>query len=70
MNYVRLLIAFLLPPLAVSMQFGIGKIFALNVLLTICGFVPGVVHAILVMASRPPGFRKLSTANPLAQAPR
>lgn len=34
----------LFPPLAVAARFGIGKDFWLNVLLTICGYIPGHVH--------------------------
>ncbi|KDR81614.1 hypothetical protein GALMADRAFT_89750 [Galerina marginata CBS 339.88] len=32
------------PPLAVAARFGIGKDFWLNLLLTICGYIPGHVH--------------------------
>lgn len=34
----------LFPPLAVAARFGIGKDFWLNILLTICGYIPGHVH--------------------------
>ncbi|KAF8201835.1 hypothetical protein BJ912DRAFT_520392 [Pholiota molesta] len=34
----------LFPPLAVAARFGIGKDFWLNLLLTICGYIPGHVH--------------------------
>ncbi|KAF7789508.1 hypothetical protein EIP86_000454 [Pleurotus ostreatoroseus] len=34
----------LFPPLAVAARFGIGKDFWLNVILTICGYIPGHVH--------------------------
>ncbi|KAF8350706.1 hypothetical protein F5887DRAFT_940536 [Amanita rubescens] len=34
----------LLPPLAVAARFGIGKDFWLNILLTICGYIPGHGH--------------------------
>ncbi len=59
MSYIRLLIAFILPPVAVYMQFGIGKYFWLNCLLTLLGFVPGMLHAVYIMASRPPGLVRL-----------
>jgi uncharacterized membrane protein YqaE (UPF0057 family) len=55
MTFVRLLIAFILPPLAVYMQFGTSRRLALNILLTLLGFVPGMVHAVFIMASEPPG---------------
>ncbi|SJX63417.1 uncharacterized protein SRS1_11073 [Sporisorium reilianum f. sp. reilianum] len=35
---------FLFPPLAVAVRFGIGKDFLINVLLTICGIIPGHLH--------------------------
>jgi uncharacterized membrane protein YqaE (UPF0057 family) len=59
MNYVRLLVAFILPPAAVYMQFGIGKYFWLNCLLTLLGFFPGLLHAVYIMAARPPGLSRL-----------
>ncbi|KIJ69394.1 hypothetical protein HYDPIDRAFT_105996 [Hydnomerulius pinastri MD-312] len=34
----------LFPPLAVAARFGIGKDFWLNLLLTICGYIPGHAH--------------------------
>ncbi|TDL27477.1 hypothetical protein BD410DRAFT_762461 [Rickenella mellea] len=34
----------LFPPLAVAARFGIGKDFWLNLLLTVCGYIPGHVH--------------------------
>ncbi|CCM04579.1 uncharacterized protein FIBRA_06760 [Fibroporia radiculosa] len=34
----------LLPPLAVAARFGIGGDFFLNLILTICGYIPGHVH--------------------------
>lgn len=59
MDYLRLLIAFILPPVAVWMQFGLNRIFWINVLLTLLGYVPGLVHAIYMMATRPPGLQRL-----------
>lgn len=38
------LLGFLFPPLAVAIRFGIGKDFFINVLLTICGIIPGHIH--------------------------
>ncbi len=59
MSFIRLLIAFIIPPVSVYMQFGIGKHFWINCGLTLLGFVPGMLHAIYIMASRPPGLAKL-----------
>lgn len=42
----------LLPPLSVFLQEGIGAQFWINVLLTLLGYVPGLVHAIWIIARR------------------
>jgi uncharacterized membrane protein YqaE (UPF0057 family) len=59
MNFIRLLLAFVLPPLAIYIQFGIGKYFWTNCVLTLLGFFPGMVHAVYIMAARPPGLTQL-----------
>jgi len=43
---LKIIIAIILPPLAVAMAHGIGQKFFLNVLLTLLGWLPGVIHAI------------------------
>jgi len=50
MELIKIIIAVILPPLGVFLQVGIGKHFWLNILLTILGYIPGVVHAIWVIA--------------------
>jgi uncharacterized membrane protein YqaE (UPF0057 family) len=45
---VRLLLAILLPPVAVLLC-GKPVQFLLNLLLTLCFYVPGAVHAVLVV---------------------
>ena len=50
MDLLRILLALLLPPLGVFLQVGIGKHFWINILLTILGFVPGIIHAVWVIA--------------------
>ena len=52
MDILRIIIAILLPPLGVFMQVGFGGAFWLNILLTICGYIPGLVHAVWVIARR------------------
>jgi len=42
----------LIPPLGVFLQEGLGKQFWLNVLLTLLGYVPGLVHAIWIIARK------------------
>lgn len=52
MDIVRILLAILLPPLGVFLQVGIGPQFWLNILLTLLGYVPGIVHAVWIIAKR------------------
>ncbi|MCB9655935.1 MAG: YqaE/Pmp3 family membrane protein [Deltaproteobacteria bacterium] len=52
MNLLRILLAILLPPLGVFLRVGIGGAFWLNILLTLLGYIPGLVHAIWVIARR------------------
>jgi uncharacterized membrane protein YqaE (UPF0057 family) len=50
MDVLRIIIAILLPPLGVFLQVGIGKHFWINIVLTILGYIPGIVHAVWVIA--------------------
>ena len=52
MDLLRILVAILLPPLGVFLQVGIGKHFWINILLTLLGYIPGIVHAVLVIAKK------------------
>lgn len=47
-----ILLSILLPPLGVALSRGIGTQFLINILLTILGYVPGLVHAVW-LAARP-----------------
>ncbi len=46
------ILAVLLPPLGVFLQVGLGLHFWLNILLTLLGYIPGIVHAIWIIARR------------------
>ena len=48
-DLIRVLLAILLPPLGVFLQVGIGLHFWLNLLLTLLGYVPGIIHAVWVI---------------------
>ena len=49
MDLLRIVIAILLPPLGVFLQVGVGKQLWINVLLTILGYIPGIIHAMWVI---------------------
>ena len=52
MDLIRILIAVLLPPLGIFLQVGIGKHFWINIILTICGYLPGIIHAVYIIAKK------------------
>ncbi|MEM6438620.1 MAG: YqaE/Pmp3 family membrane protein [Pseudomonadota bacterium] len=52
MDLVRVVLSILLPPLGVLLQVGIGGAFWLNILLTLLGCIPGIVHAVWIIAKR------------------
>jgi len=52
MDIIRIIIAFLLPPLGVFLQEGLGKHFWINIILTLLGYIPGIVHAIYIIIKR------------------
>ena len=49
MDVIRIILAILLPPLGVFLQVGIGLQFWLNILLTLLGYIPGIIHAVWVI---------------------
>ncbi|MDJ0597797.1 MAG: YqaE/Pmp3 family membrane protein [Crocosphaera sp.] len=52
MDLVRIICAIILPPLGVFLQVGIGPQFWINILLTLFGYIPGIVHAVWVIAKK------------------
>lgn len=53
MKVLRILLAILLPPLGVFLKVGLRGPFWLNVLLTLVGYVPGIVHAVWLLTREP-----------------
>jgi uncharacterized membrane protein YqaE (UPF0057 family) len=53
MDVIRIILSVLLPPLGVFLQVGIGAQFWINIVLTLLGYVPGLVHAVYIIATRP-----------------
>jgi uncharacterized membrane protein YqaE (UPF0057 family) len=52
MDVLRILLAIVLPPLGVFLQVGLGLQFWLNILLTLLGYVPGIIHAVWIILRR------------------
>jgi uncharacterized membrane protein YqaE (UPF0057 family) len=49
-DVLKILIAILLPPLGVFLEVGLGKAFWVNIVLTLLGYLPGIIHAVWVIA--------------------
>jgi uncharacterized membrane protein YqaE (UPF0057 family) len=46
---VKIIFAILLPPVGVFLEVGLSGHFWLNILLTLLGYVPGIIHALYVI---------------------
>ena len=51
MILIKILLAIFVPPVAAFLQVGLGLHFWLNIILTIIGGLPGMVHALWLVAS-------------------
>lgn len=49
MDVIRIILAILLPPVGVFLQVGLGMHFWINIVLTLLGYIPGIIHAIYVI---------------------
>ena len=50
MDVIRVILSILLPPVGVFLQVGIGLQFWINIVLTLLGYIPGIIHAVWVIA--------------------
>jgi len=50
-DLLRVILSVIIPPLGVFFKVGFGSHFWINILLTLLGYIPGLVHAIWVLAS-------------------
>lgn len=51
-DVLRILLAILLPPLGVFLEVGLGLHFWINLVLTLLGYIPGIIHAVWVITRR------------------
>jgi len=52
MDIIRILCAIFFPPLGVFLQVGFGMDFWINILLTLLGYIPGIVHAVWIITRK------------------
>lgn len=50
MNLTRLILCILLPPVGVFLTYGISTAFFINILLTVFGWIPGIIHAVWALS--------------------
>ena len=51
-NIIRIILAIFVPPVAAFLTVGIGLHFWLNLILTLCFFVPGMIHALWLVVKK------------------
>lgn len=49
-DLLKILLAVILPPLGVLIEVGFTKHFWINIILTLLGYVPGIIHAVYIIA--------------------
>lgn len=49
-DIIRIIFSILLPPIGVAVEVGFTKHFWMNVILTLFGYVPGIIHAVYIIA--------------------
>ncbi|HEV7290984.1 YqaE/Pmp3 family membrane protein [Devosia sp. RR2S18] len=49
MDVLRIILSVIIPPIGVFLQVGLGLHFWLNILLTLLGYFPGLIHAVWVI---------------------
>ncbi|HET7299761.1 MAG TPA: YqaE/Pmp3 family membrane protein [Oleiagrimonas sp.] len=52
MDIIRIILSVIIPPVGVFLQVGFGLQFWVNILLTILGYIPGLIHALYIILSR------------------
>lgn len=52
MNVLSVIFAIILPPVGVFLKVGLGLQFWINILLTLLGYIPGIIHALWVIFTR------------------
>ncbi|MEM6650471.1 MAG: YqaE/Pmp3 family membrane protein [Pseudomonadota bacterium] len=52
MDIIRIILSIIIPPLGVFLQEGLKTQFWINLILTILGYIPGIIHAIWIILRR------------------
>jgi uncharacterized membrane protein YqaE (UPF0057 family) len=52
MKALQIISSILIPPLGVFLTVGFGSAFLINILLTLIGWIPGVIHALWILSKQ------------------
>ena len=52
MNLLKIVAAIVFPPLGVFLTMGVGQALIINILLTLLGWIPGVIHALWILSKQ------------------
>ena len=50
-DFLRVALCYFIPPVGVFMQVGLGSALWINLILTILGYIPGVLHGVWIISS-------------------
>jgi len=48
-DFFRIIFSVIIPPVGVFLQVGLGLHFWINIILTLLGYIPGLIHAIWII---------------------
>ena len=48
-DIIKIIVAIILPPLGVFLERGCGADFLISILLTILGYIPGIIYALYII---------------------
>jgi len=48
-DFLRIILSVIIPPVGVFLQVGLGLHFWINIILTLFGYIPGLIHAIWII---------------------
>ena len=49
MDVLRIILSVIIPPVGVFLQVGLGLQFWINIVLTLLGYFPGLIHAVWII---------------------
>ena len=51
-DFIRIVLSLIIPPVGVFFEVGLGLHFWINILLTLLGYIPGLLHAIWIIVKK------------------